>query len=503
MGYIKAQLGSVPMDRREFVKAGVAASLAASVPGMAEAPKKSRPNVLYVFSDQHRAASLPGEPFSEVIAPNIDAFRRANFSMDTCISNYPLCTPYRGILMTGKYPCQSGLVTNGLSMKTSEFTLTKAFKQAGYRTGYVGKWHLGEDAESDESSMGAPPKGKPEGAYVPPGPGRFDIDDWHIWAATNNHYHAWTYDPDTGAKISPEGWNATSMTDQAIKLLKSQSPDKPWLMMLSWNPPHPPFNPPEDDQKPYLSASKKRPNVKVATGETGKGAKFLRSEDTLHKAMEGYFGAITGVDVEFGRLLKTLEETGMADNTIVIYTSDHGEMMGSQGRMSKQVPYEESCHVPFAVRYPGVTPKGGSSKELFAAIDIYPTVCGLAGVPVPAHCAGRDYSAIMKGHKVAPREEVFMMCGSGDPAHARHNKNADDSFQPGLAPTYRGIRTATHTYAVTAGGRWLLFDNVNDPYQMKNLAHDPVQKALMDAFDVKIKAWMQTTGDPFRYPVSA
>jgi len=473
---------------------------------MAEAPKKSRPNVLYVFSDQHRAVSLPGEPFSEVVAPNIDAFRRANFSMDTCVSNYPLCTPYRGILMTGKYPCQSGLVINGLSMKTSEFTLTKAFKAAGYRTGYVGKWHLGEDGEGDESGDGHPAgkkKIKNDGGYVPQGPERFDIDDWHIWASTNNHYHAWTFDPDTGAKIVPEGWGATAMTDQAIKLLKSQSPDKPWLLMLSWNPPHPPFDPPSDDQMPYLSKSKKRPNVKVGMGETGKGSKPLESEATLHKAMQGYFGGITGVDLEFARLLKALEETGQADNTIVIYTSDHGEMMGSQGRMSKQVPYEESCRVPFMVRYPGVTKANGSSKELFAAIDIYPTVCGLAGLPVPSHCAGKDYSGIMKGKAVAPREEVFLMCGSGDMAHARHNKNADAGFQPGLAPTYRGIRTATHMYAVTAGGRWLLFDNANDPYQMKNLANDPAHKALMDGFDVKIKAWMKTTGDPFQYPALA
>jgi arylsulfatase A-like enzyme len=489
------------MDRREFVKTGVAASLATGVLAKADPPKRSRPNVLYVFSDQHRAVSLPGEPFSEVVAPTIDAFRRANFSMDACISNYPLCSPYRGILMTGKYPCQSGLVMNGLSMKTSEVTLTKTFKEAGYRTGYVGKWHLGNDGEGDESSGSEKNKDSHDGGFVPKGPGRFDIDDWHIWASTNNHYHSWTYDPDTGQKLTPPGWNATSMTDQALTFLKAQSADKPWLLIVSWNPPHPPFNPPGPDQTPYASPNlKKRPNVRMMAGETKKRLRALGDNDALHEAMEGYFGGITGVDAEFARILKTLEQTGQADNTIVIYTSDHGEMMGSQGRMAKQVPYEESCHVPFAVRHPGVTPKAGSSKALFAAIDIYPTLCGLAGVSVPPHCAGRDYSGIMKGQSVPEREEVFLMCGSGDSSQPRHSKKADDGLNAGLAPTYRGLRTAKYTYAVVESGRWMLYDNVSDPYQLNNLSKDPAHKELMASFDLKIKTWMKTTGDKFSYP---
>ncbi|MEO6923179.1 MAG: sulfatase-like hydrolase/transferase, partial [Bryocella sp.] len=392
------------MDRREFVKTSLAASLATGIASNAQTPK-SRPNVLFVFSDQHRAVSLPGEPFSEVMAPHIDAFRRANFSMDACISNYPLCGPYRGILMSGRYPCQTGLVTNGISLKTSEIALTKTFKDNGYRTIYVGKWHLGNDGEgTDNASNSGGEKGVKEndGGFTPPGPERFDIDDWHIWASTNNHYHSWTYDPDTGRQLSPPGWNATSMTDQAVALLKVQSPDKPWLMIVSWNPPHPPFNPPGADEAPYASPNlKRRPNVVSGNVQKGKAAKYLRDDDALHKAMQGYFGGITGVDAEFARLLKTLEETGQADNTIVIYTSDHGEMMGSQGRMAKQVPYEESCRVPFAVRYPGVTPRGASSKTLFGAIDIYPTVCGLAGIAAPPHCVGKDLSGIMRGRHVA------------------------------------------------------------------------------------------------------
>jgi arylsulfatase A-like enzyme len=488
------------VNRRDFVKTGVAVSLVAGLkadgqPKAAGKPKTAggRPNVLYVFSDQHRASSMPGEAFNEAKAPNLDAFRRANFSMDTCVSNFPLCTPYRGILMTGKYSCQSGMVSNSASMRESELTLGKVFQQAGYHTGYVGKWHLGHDA-----------------AFIPPGAGRAGFETWNVWSLTNQHYTAHTYDPVTGAVISPEGWNATRMTDQAVEFVKTQAKDKPWMLMLSWNPPHPPFDPPAEDQKPYTGSLQMRPNVTLPEKTTGgRVPPPLHSEATLHAALQGYYGGIAGVDLEFARLLKTLDETGHADNTIVIYTSDHGEMMGSQGRMSKQVPYEESCRVPFFVRYPGVTVNGGKSDALFAAVDIYPTVCGLAGLAVPAHCAGRDHSAMMRGESMKASEMVFLMAGGANSVMARSPGGANDQGGEGidgegpamaLVPIYRGVRTKTHTYAVTNSGRWLLFDNVADPYQRNNLIGDAAQKPLMQQLDAALKEQIKRTGDPFVYP---
>lgn len=489
------------MNRREFLRRGAAAVAAAACAriepgrGAADAPRRP-PNVLYVFSDQHRAVSLPGEPFNSALAPNLDAFRKQSFSMDTCVSNYPLCTPYRGILMTGRWPHQTGLTHNGAHLATNEDSLGLIFQKAGYHTGYVGKWHLGADRQ-----------------FIPKGPERQGFVDWHVWAKTNNHYHAWTYDQDTGQELRPEGWNCTAMTDQALAFLARQSKDRPWLLMLSWNPPHPPFNPPEEDEKPYAPESLRfRPNVRLSLEgkRAGKGeAHALTSDAHLRQAARGYFGGITGVDGEFARLLKALDDGGQAQDTVVVYTSDHGEMMGSHGRMAKQVPFEESCRVPFFVRYPGITPAGGKSDALFAAIDIYPTLCGLAGVPVPAGRGGRDLSRLMTGQAAAadPSEIVFLL--NQGKKHTENNHlaaeaEADDDEDPkakqfAKAPNYRGARTRTHTYAVTPDGRWCLYDNVADPYQMKNLVRDPAHQKLMAELDAKILAWMETTGDPFPY----
>jgi arylsulfatase A-like enzyme len=482
------------MDRRNFVKSGAAATLAATLDLHAQpkAPAR-RPNILYVFGDQHRAQSLPGEAYSPAVAPALEAFRKQNFSMDRCVSNYPLCTPYRGILMSGRWPSQSGLIFNNVPLSPREVTVTDTFQKAGYHTGYVGKWHLAGHGEDP--------------GFIPKGPRRMGIEDWQVWDATNLHYKSWTYNQETGEKILPPGWQPIPMTDEAVKFVQDQKDvkDKPWILFLSWNPPHPPYNPPPEDANLYPADKLKfRPNVMLRPNEqdTSGTQQFLISDDKLRTAIQGYYGAITGIDKEFARLLKVLDDTGQAENTIVIYTSDHGEMMGSHGRMQKQVPFEESCRVPFMIRYPGVTPKAGKSDALFAAVDIYPTLCGLAGIPVPAHCVGRDHSPILRGETMQESDMVFLLNQvEAETPGAQHPGEAGGN-QPWVnQPSYRGVRTKTHTYAVAMTGRWLLFDNEKDPYQLKNLVSDPAQKPLMDKLDAAIMDWMKKAGDdvfPFK-----
>ena len=373
------------MDRRQFVQTGVAAGVVAAVTPALAKPKSPRraPNVLYVFDDEHRFQSMPGEPFSEfIVAPNLDAFRKANFSMDRCISNYPLCSPHRGILMTGLWPFQNGITRNWIQLGTNFESIGHVFDKAGYRTAYVGKWHLSGPGN--------------DRAFVPAGPHRQGFQDWHVWGAVNKHMdYSFTFNPDTGEKIQPMGYQATLMTDQAVEIIKEDHGDKPWMMIVSWHPPHFPVNDAPEEDEAYFADKKValRPNVK--TGHSDHGP--VSSTEAITKFHQGYYAHIRAIDREFGRLLKALDDTGQADNTIVIFTSDHGEMAGSHGRMYKQVPFEESSRVPFYVRYPGVTPHGQSSDTLFASIDIYPTLCGLAGIPVPPQVKGKDFSATLRG----------------------------------------------------------------------------------------------------------
>ena len=208
------------MNRREFVKRGAAVSAVAAMPFPAKAfgkPSSKRPNVLYVFSDQHRAVSLPGEALNQALAPALDRFRRENLSMDACISNYPLCAPHRAILISGLYSCQSHLLHNQQTLEPRVPGLGEAFQAAGYHTGYVGKWHLYEG----------------ENEFVPKGPYRFGFEDWHVWANTNKHYDGITFDPETGERVTMPGYQPTRMTDQALDFInKQKAVEKPWFLVL-------------------------------------------------------------------------------------------------------------------------------------------------------------------------------------------------------------------------------------------------------------------------------
>jgi arylsulfatase A-like enzyme len=467
------------MNRREFVQSGIAAGVvAAAVPDAGAKPQthKRKPNVLYVFDDEHRFQSMPGEPYAEPIdAPNLASFRRANLSMDRCISNYPLCSPYRGILMTGQWPFQNGITRNWVELGTNFESIGHAFGKAGYRTSYVGKWHLSGPGH--------------DRAFVPAGPHRQGFEDWHVWGAVDKHMsYSFTFNPETGEKIQPEGYQSTLMTDEAVKIIKEKH-EKPWMMILSWHPPHFPVDDAPEADEAYFAEKNvaMRPNVK-----TGVAQGAVATPASIERFHRGYYAHIRAIDREFGRLLTALDETGQADNTIVIFTSDHGEMAGSHGRMYKQVPHEESARVPFYVRYPGVTPKQRKSDALFASIDIYPTLCGLAGVAIPSHVKGKDFSATLRGKSTPESEVVFLM-------NAGQDDGAGNGLQP---PNYRGLRSKTHTYAVASDGRWVLFDNTKDPYQMQNLIDDPAQKPLVDHFDTLIAAWLKEADDPFPFAVA-
>lgn len=444
-------------SRREFLSGVAATAIAGAAPAR-------RPNVLYLFSDEHRACSMPGEPMNEALAPNLAKFAKESVSFRNCISNYPVCSPYRAMLMTGRWPYQTGIIDNSLNLRHDEVSLGRTFGKAGYHTGYIGKWHL---SAGDEG-----------GGFVPKGPARQGFDYWQVWSKTNQHFDvSFTYDPDTGEKIQPKGYNCTLMTDQAEKFIRSNR-EKPWMLMVSWNPPHPNFeDAPKEYQEQFHPASFKfRPNVK-------EGPK-------LRQQARGYYGHIAGVDTEFGRLLRVLEETGQADNTIVVYTSDHGDMMGSHGFGGKRLPWEESCKVPFLVRLPGVTPKGVVQDGLFSTVDIYPTLCGIAGVQVPSHCVGRDLSAAMRGQKIEFPESSFLMHIAKEGASGGENHPA---------PLFRGVRTNQHTYAIADDGRWLLYDNREDPYQMHNLIEDAGRQKLARDLDGLVLDWLKRAKDPFAY----
>lgn len=416
-----------------------------------------RPNLLFVFADQLRGQTLGFMDQEPVRTPNLDRFATEGVVFTNAISNHPVCTPYRASLLTGRYPLTNGIFMNDLRLPESEVTIAEVLASKGYDTAYIGKWHL---------------DGLERRGFTPPGPRR---QGFEYWAALNcSHQYLDTfYYRDTPERIPIEGYEPDLQTDLAIDYLKSRKEsDRPFCLFVSWGPPHEPYR--QVPQK-YLDLYpaediRLRPNC----------PEWKREE------IAGYYAHTTALDENFGRLLDALGKTGLAENTILVFTSDHGDMLGSHGQRKKQRPWEESILVPFLIRWPGHTTQGTRSETLLGAPDVMPTLLGLMGVSVPSTVEGKDLSHAVLGTEGEEPESVLIL----NPAPF------SEAFRAQL-PEWRGVRARRYTYVRTLEGPWLLYDNRDDPYQLRNLANDPDIKELREGLEEELRGWLEKTGDEF------
>lgn len=463
------------MNRREFVQTIAGGTVAAVLARTARAQEADirRPNVVYLFSDEHRRQSTPFAGMPEVKTPHMRQLADQGITFTNCVSNYPVCSPHRAILMTGRWPHQQkmadqspGMIDNSLPLSPDQMTLGKAFKSAGYATGYVGKWHLG-------------------GTRAEP----FGFDLSLIWSRTNNHWNS-VYHPKDSTPVPCKEYNATVMTDQALRFIDDHK-GQPFFLMVSWNPPHSNFTDAPDAMKAlYPDGSLPyRPNVREPKAR-GKQSAERRAQGQW-RTYQGYHAHVSAIDAELGRVMKKLDELGLAGDTILVYASDHGSMLGSHGVGGKRQPYEESIKTPFIVRWPKGVPAGRTSASLFGSIDIMPSLCGLAGLPVPETCSGEDFSPTMRGEKGPEPASQFIM-------HICKQHASGGEKHP--APLFRGVTTGRHTYALYPDRPWCLFDNEADPYQMKNLIDDPALAPTRDGLRAMLADWLKRSADPFVMP---
>ena len=299
-------------------------------------------------------------------------------------------------------------------------------------------------------------------------------DEWY--EGTNAHdYYEWGYVTDSKDPIKGGGFYRPQVdTDRAIEYIKGQNDDTPWCLFISWGPPHPPLKAPDSYAKPYLEMDLTlHPNTSKMAGEW--------MTEGVDEWYAHYYGMTEGLDIEWGRLMQALEESGQAENTIVVYTSDHGEMLGSQGLRGKRWPYRESTQIPFLIRWPQKIASGSSLNMPFGTPDVFPTLCGLAGIEVPQGLDGSDFSATILGLPNAPTQECAYM--------TMHH-----AFVPW--PGWRGIRTERYNFARLQDGPWVLFDLENDPYEEHNLVGE--DDRLVADMERLLQETMSRNGDTWR-----
>ena len=456
---------------------------------------KKKPNLLYVFLDQWRYHAMECTGEDPVHTPHMDTFAKESLDCREAVSTFPLCSPHRASLLTGKYPFSLGMWTNckiGLSevlmLRPQETCIGNVLKENGYHTGYIGKWHL--DAAEQNFQQNPVSGARDWDAYTPPGERRQGFDYWLSYGACDNHLdpHYWA---DTPRQIKPGCWSPEFETDKALEYMEEQKgEEEPFALFVSYNPPHLPYElVPDKYYKQYE-------NMPVHFRKNVPPEKRTPEMETITRQ---YFAAITGVDEQFGRILQYLRDHHLEEDTLVVLSADHGEMLGSHGRMSKNVWYEESIHIPLYIRQKGQVPLG-VYKELLASPDHMPTLLGLLDIPVPDTCQGFNHAPCIRGEADNAPKQAFLCSYPGMPEMvAAYEKKGRNSKCYG----WRGIRTQRHTYVVNHGytpGEMqvrLLYDNEKDPYQMSPLVITELNQDLVQEYEARLREYLDMQQDPF------
>lgn len=432
-----------------------------------------RPNVLLIFPDQMRARAMGCMGTPDVRTPNIDRLAAEGILFRHTYANVPVCCPARAILLTGTYPHRNGMIANDLRLRESEVTLAEILAAEGYHTGFIGKWHLDG--------------GPREPGFVPPGPRRQGFEFWAAHECQHRHFEP-VYFRDTPEPIRVTKFEPEASCDFAVEFLKSQPKDRPFFLAVQMGPPHDPYGAPEKYMQMYDPGKLTLPPNWIAGSEERRPLPPNSPYVPVggREEIAAYYAAITALDDQVARLLQTLKETGQDENTIILFTSDHGDMLGSHGLRRKRKPHEESAGVPGIIRWPARVPAGQLVDTLFSHVDMAPTLLALCGLEVPKQMQGADLSRVALGQtKAGPDAVLFQIFVPYHP---------DQISKP-----WRGLRTARHTYARYSDGPWLLFDNEQDPWQMRNLVNEQDHAELARQLDQQLAALMKAHGDSWDY----
>ena len=424
-----------------------------------------KPNIVFILADQLRASSLPMYGETQIDTPNLDSLADNGVKFTNAISSCPVCTPYRSMLLTGCHPQTTGHIINFMRTRHDEISIGDAFSNAGYKTGWVGKWHL---------HTGSFPEieGKD---YVPEGRDRLGFEYWRGYNFHSQYFDGWV-NTDNWQCEQWDGYETDALNRYAFEFIDSTN-DNPFCLFVSPHQPHATTfgkyapkkyyeNIPEDLKLP-LNVSKE-------------------VKDSSIKTYRDYLAMTLALDDMVGQMMDYLDKKGLMDDTILIFTSDHGTQMGAHGwsPWQKRDPYEESLRVPLIVSWPGRLDGGKTSDALMASVDFFPTLCSLSGVSIPRTVEGKDLSSVWLGKENAFEQDSILTM----------NFTASHDYLVG-GEEWRGVRTRTHSYTRWLNGTIELYDLQKDPLQKNNLAGDSKSSKLEKDMKIMLDEKMEERND--------
>ncbi len=470
---------------------GLASWLSLATAGAAE-PRQ--PNIVFIFSDDHayQAISAYNDPRKLIDTPNIDRLAREGMRFNRCIVPNSICGPSRATVLTGKYSHSNGFYNNTNSrFDGSQTTFPKLLRAAGYQTALIGKWHLVTD---------------PTG-----------FDDWKILPGQGVYYNPPMID--NGKRVQHQGYVTDIITDLSLDWLKNRDKSKPFLLMCQHKAPHREWEPAlrhlghdhdrtypepptlfddysgrgkaEHDQDMTIASTLTERDTKLITpgqltpeqrkvwdayyqprNEAFRKAN-LQGDDLVrwkyNRYMHDYLGCIKAVDESVGRLLKFLDDEGLADDTIVVYASDQGFYLGEHGWFDKRWIFEESLRTPLLVRWPGVTPPGSQSEKLVSNLDFASTFLDAAGQPIPSDIQGRSLVPLLKGQTPSDWRTSFY--------YHYYEYPVPHHVRPHYGVVTEKLKLV-HFYMPDVD-YWELFDLSKDPTELKSVYDDPAYATVV------------------------
>ena len=427
------------------------------------------PNLLHIFADEMRGMAMSCAGNANLSTPNMDRLADEGARFTRMYTPSPLCSPARSSMMTGMYPHNAGVTDNAMRLKADVPCIAEVTRKAGYRTAHIGKWHI-EGTTGGEASYD----------FVPPERHR----GFGYWAGFEHGHRYWKgkyYLQDDSPKLYG-GYEPDIQTDQAIGLIREYR-ESPWHLDLSWGPPHFPLA----QARPADIALFEPTEIELRANVPETYSVEARQD---HSA---YYAMIVNLDWNLGRILAVLAELDLTDNTIVVFTSDHGDMLFSHGQHYKRRPEEESVRVPFLIRYPRIIDPGQVVDTLSSLVDEVPTFLDLMGIEKP-EMEGISHADKLRGGGYAKKpDSVYIQCP----------RLGCRAYDPGcFSPNpWRAIRTdrykATYVKSEEENSVTMiqLFDLESDPFESTNLLSQEIDHSIVSEMNRRLVKCVEETGD--------
>lgn len=466
-------------------------------------------NILFLFTDQQRADTMACYGNDRINTPNLNALAHESFVFENAYVSQPICTPSRSSIMTGLYPHATGCIRNNIPLAPAIPTIA-GMVPSEYVTAYFGKWHLGNEVIRQHG---------------------FDIwlsieDQYRQYygepeyLSTFSDYHEFLlghgYSPDAeseGARVFsrpfaaslPEEFTKATFLAHGAADFFDRHRDRPFALYINFLEPHPPYRGPFDDMYdpadisfgPAFMKAPPESSSELHRSRATELPRELRTENDWRRLKARYWGNVTLVDNAVGTILSALSDAGLADNTVVAFSSEHGDQLGEHNIIQKSVLYEESVKVPMLLRVPWLSRTGSVVSGRFSHVDLVPTLLDLVDAPLPGHLQGVSRVPVLRGEESLAENDVIVEW---------NGRNLEP--HPGGAEIDRAQNTRHRSIIsqegwklnLSAGDRCELYNLNEDPGELDNLIDDPSRRGLVRDLTDRVRLWQERVGDDASLP---